>query len=202
METLGTVCLVLSIIELLYCLQRLLSPLLTRNVLEMQKVLFRTLPSAPPTNPIMDAAETFMARIAVWEITRTVPFVLCTGFLLWIAIRLRRGDARALVAARTWMAFALAAVLVSALIQILFTVPMAMEYQRHVMEAMPAMPGAAAAPFDVKTMTSTITMVSTIAGLVLGTLFLSVWPVVLFVWAGRLVRDTATAAAEAGAAAP
>ncbi len=44
-----------------------------------------------------------------------------------------------------------------------------------------------------KAMTSTVTLVSTIGGLVVGTLFLSVWPVVLYVWAGRLIRDGALA---------
>jgi hypothetical protein len=201
MATLGTVCLVLSILELLYCLQRLLSPLLTRSAFEMQKSLLRSLPTAPPANPVMDAAADFMARIAVWEVTRTVPFIVATCFLLWIAIRLRRGDARALVTARTWMFFALAAVLVSALIQVLFTVPAAMDYERHLMAVMPAMPASSAAPFDVKAVTSAVTMVSTIVGLVGGTLFLSVWPVVLYVWAGRLIRDAAKAG-ESGAAVP
>ncbi len=42
------------------------------------------------------------------------------------------------------MAFALAAVFVSALIQVLFTVPAAMDYQRRLVEAMPAMPSSAA----------------------------------------------------------
>jgi hypothetical protein len=193
METLGNVCLVLSLVELLYCAQKLLAPLFTRNIFDMEKVMFRRLPGAPPISPMMDAAAGFVARIAIWETTRTVPFVVATCFLLWIAIRLRRGDAGALVAARTWMPFALAAVFVSALIQVLFTLPMTMEYQRQVVELMPAMPSSAAAPFDVKAMTSMVTMLSAISGLVMGTLFLSVWPVMLYVWAGRLSRDAAKA---------
>ena len=194
-ETLGTVCLVLSIIELLYCGYRLLSPLLSRGILDAEKAFFRSMPTGAPAKPMMDAAEAFMARIAVWEAARTVPFAVATCFLLWIAIRLRRGDAGALRAARTWMPFALGVVAVSALIQALVTVPATLEYQRQVVDLMPAMSSGAKAPFDVKAVTSAVTMVSAIAGMALGTLFLSVWPVVLYVWAGRLIRDAARAAA-------
>ncbi len=55
MATLGNVCLALSVLELLYCLQRLLSPLFTRSILEMQKTFFKSLPARPPANPVMDA---------------------------------------------------------------------------------------------------------------------------------------------------
>jgi hypothetical protein len=125
-----------------------------------------------------------------------VPFVVATCVLLWIAIRVRRGDTKALGAARTWALAALGVVATSALVQVLVTIPATMEYQRQVMDAMAVLPPRAKAPFDIKGVMSAATIVGSIGGLVMGTMLLSVWPVTLYLWAGRLLRD-ATQAAEA-----
>ena len=84
----------------------------------------------------------------------------------------------------------------SALIQALVTVPATIAYTQQVMDMMPDMPtGASAPPFDVKEIMAVITKVSTMVGLVLGTLVLAIWPIVLHVWAGKLMRESAAPAA-------
>ncbi len=139
----------------------------------------------------LDAAHALALRTAPWEIARTVPFLLATGLLLWIAVRLRQGDARALFVARQWTLAAFGVIAVSLLIQVVAIVPPTMEYQRQVVETIPTVTaGKGAAPFDVKQMMSSMMVVGAVFGVVTGTLFLSAWPVVLRVWAGRLIRET------------
>ncbi|APR87200.1 hypothetical protein A7982_12549 [Minicystis rosea] len=188
LEALGTTCLVLSIAELIYCIYRLVSPLFSKAMLNAQRSFVR---GSFPTSGVMEAAEHFMKTIAIWEALRTIPFVVATGFLLWIALRLRKGDGAALQSARTWALAALGVVVVSAAIQLFITVPATLEYQRtianSVLAATPA--GSATPPFDVKQVTSMVTMIATIAGLVMGTVFSAAWPIVLYVWAGKLARE-------------
>ena len=138
----------------------------------------------------MEAALIFAKRIAVWEALRTIPFLLATVFLLWIALRLRKGDMEALRSAQTWMFSAFAAIAVSLLIQILVTVPATLEYQHQVATLMLTPPAGKSPPVAMREMMSAMTMVVTIVGVVIGTLVLSVWPVVFYVWAGRLLRET------------
>lgn len=187
-ETLGTVALVLSIGELLYCAWRLMSPLLSSAVLQAQRSMAPTTAGVSMAK-VTDAAQVFMVRIQLWEAVRTVPYLVATGVLLWIALRLRKGEEKALTAARIWSLGALGAVAISLVIQIVITVPATMEYQRAVVELMPGLPTGGAAPFDVKAMTSSITMISSIIGVILGTMFLAAWPIVLYFWASKLGRD-------------
>jgi hypothetical protein len=189
-ETLGTTCLALSIGELLYCLWRLLSPLVSRTMIEAQRRMLPSNAGGVPMAKITDAAQSFMAQIQVWEAVRTVPFLVATAFLLWIALRLRKAEEKALFAAKAWGLWALGAVVVSVLIQILITVPATIEYQRAVVDLIPTMPAGASTPFDVKKMTSSITIISTVMGLVIGTVAMAAWPIALYFWASKLIRET------------
>jgi hypothetical protein len=190
-ETLGTTCIVLSALELLYCMQRIVGSAFTKGIMNLERGLIPTLPGSPPVGRMLDALESFAARIAIWESVRTIPFIVATGFLLWIGLRLRKGDASALLAAQRWMFGAFGAIAASLLIQVLVTVPATLEYQEKVMAALPALPaGRGAAPIDIKAMTSQMTLVFTILGSIVGTLFLSAWPIVLYVWSGKLIRET------------
>jgi hypothetical protein len=189
-EQLGTVCLVLAILELLYCTSRVLNQALGKSMLRGQRALMPSLPNAPPVSGVMDAAEVMMSRVALWEALRTIPFVVATGVLLWIALRLRRGDASALSAARNWMYGAFGAIAASLLIEILVILPAQMDYMRHITDAIPTSSGGASSPIDVKQVTASIALVTMPFTLIGRTAFLAAWPIVLFVWAGRLQRET------------
>ena len=191
-ETLGNVSLGLGAGELLYCLWRLVSPLLSQAMVGAQRGMLagaKGAKGAVPMAGITDAAQAFMAQIQLWEALRTLPFLVATGFLIWIARSIRKGDASALSAAKVWSLGALGAVAISVVIQILVTVPATMEYQRAIVDLMPTIPGGSAAPFDVKKMTSSITIISTVIGLFFGTVILSAWPITLYFWASKLRRD-------------
>lgn len=199
-ETLGNVALALSALELLSCVQRLLSPLLGRAAMRWQKAFMPKMPRGPSMDEMMDAGRELMDRIAVWEVVRTLPFLIATGVLIAIAVRLRRGDLGALAAARRWSAAALAVVALSAVIQVLVTIPATIDYTRAVVKTMPKLPaGPSGPPFDMGAMMSNMTMISSILGLIGGVLFLSAWPIVLYVWAGRIERAAESPEASLGA---
>jgi hypothetical protein len=197
-ETLGNVSLGLGIGELLYCLWRLVSPLLSQAMVGAQRGMLAGTKSAGRMVGINDAAQAFMAKIQLWEALRTLPFLVVTAFLIWIALRIRKGDAKALAVAKLWSLGALGAVAVSVVIQIVVTVPATMEYQRAIVDLLPTMPSGSSAPFDVKKMTSSITIISTVIGLFFGTVILSAWPIALFFWASKLQRDSAAQASAYG----
>jgi hypothetical protein len=195
-RTLGTTCLVLGLLEVLYCVQRLLSQLFRGSIVDAQRSMIPGVPGGPNTQAIMDAAREMMDRIALWESLRTIPFLVATGFLLWIALRLREGEARALFAARRWVLGAFAAIAVGVVIQVVWTMPAMAEYQRKIMGSiLPIAGGDAASSVDVKEIVESIGALSVVLGVVGGTLVLSAWPIVLYVWSGRLIRETLRPAA-------
>jgi hypothetical protein len=192
--TCGTTCLVLAAADLLYSLQKVLGSVLSGPLIEFEKTMLASGKHPVAMPGVLDAASDFLARIAFWESLRMVPYVIAGGVLLWIGARIRRGDARGLRAARTWVWCALGVVLVSALVQLLVTVPATMEYQRRIVAALPVLPASARPPpFDIKRMMSTFTIAFSTLGLVTGTATMATWPIVLYVWAGRLLRDVPTA---------
>jgi hypothetical protein len=198
-RALGTTCLVLGILELCYCAQKIAMQLFMRPLLAGERSLLPSGPRGPSSGAMFDQAQALSEQTAPWEVMRTIPFVVATGMLLFLAVRLRRGDGRALHAARQWTFAALGAVAVSLLIQIVAIVPPTLEYQRDVFAALPATPkGKAKPPFDVKAFTSSMTVTATLSGVLMGTAFMSAWPIVLFVWSGTLLRAaSAKARAEA-----
>ena len=195
-RTLGTTALVLGILELCYCGFRLVSQALNATVLEAEKSMLPAMRHGAPMGAVMDQAQAYAHRIAPWEMVRTVPFAVATGVLVWIAVRLRRGDEGALEAARRWIYGALGAVVFSLLVQLVFTLPATLEYQRHVVAAMPVLPARGGAPpVDMREMMGSMTLVSAILGVVFGTAFLSAWPIAFHVWSGRLLRRRQSTAA-------
>lgn len=193
---LGNVSLALAILDLLYCLYRLLMPFLSRSIVGFQREMMAST-SGPNMSEMMDVAQKFADRIAPWEALRTVPFIIASAVLLWIAIRLRRGDGEALRTARTWAFGAFGAVAISLLIQVLVIVPATLDYQHEVMgmmlKTMPA--GRSGSPVDVGAIAGSITLASTVVGVVMSTLGLLIWPVALLIWTGRLTRETPPPAA-------
>lgn len=187
--SLGNVCLVLGLLEIVYCGQKAIVQLLSGRIVAAERVLLPKAPHAAPA-AMYGAAQDFARLVAPWEIARLVPFVLASVVLLFIARRLRAGDVSALGTARQWAVAALGVVALSALIQIVAIIPPTLEYQRRVVELLPPPPhGRAAPPFDIGRIVASATTFGAVMGLAMGTVVLSVWPVGLFVWAGRLRRD-------------
>jgi hypothetical protein len=182
----GTLCLVLGILEIAYCGQRVIFQLLSNRVIAAERAF---MPSSPGMSPaIYGEAEALAHRVVPWEIARTVPFLVASVVLLFIARRLRAGDLSALGTARQWAIAALGVVGVSLIVQIVAIVPPTMDYQARVVELLPTA-SRKGAPFDVGQMMSSMTVVSLALGLAMGTVSMSVWPVILYVWAGRIRRD-------------
>ncbi len=153
-RTLGTTALVLGILELLYCLQRLLAQLFRGSIADVQRSMLPDVPGGPDMQAVMDAARDLTAKIALWETLRTIPFLVATGFLLWIALRIREGDARALFTARRWVLAAFAAIAVGVVIQVVWTLPAMAEYQRRIVGSIAPLAGGDATPVDVKELVS------------------------------------------------
>jgi hypothetical protein len=185
---LGTLCLALGILEIVYCGQRVIFQLMNARIVAAERAL---LPSGPhgPSPAIYAEGEALAHRVAPWEIARMVPFVVAAVVLLFIARRLRASDLAALGAARQWALAALGVVVVSVLVQIVAIVPPTMAYEERVVELMPRPSSAHPPPFDVGQVTASMTMIGVVMGLAIGAVAMSVWPVILYVWAGRLQRD-------------
>ena len=195
--SLGTLCLLLGILELVYCGQRVIMQLLNDRIVRAERAWF---PSGahPPPAAIYGEAEAFAHRVAPWEIARTVPFVVAAVALLFIARRLRQGDLPALGAARQWALAALGVVAVSLLVQIIAIAPATMDYQARIVELVPTPPHGKA-PFDVGQFMASTTVVALGFGLAAGAVGMSVWPVILYIWAGRLRAEAAAQPAVAPA---
>jgi hypothetical protein len=188
-RSLGTTCLVLAVLELLYCLQKLATQMFGGAIVGAQRSFLPTAQGVP-TERILAAAKHLSQQIAPFEVARTLPFLAATAVLLWIALRLREGDPRALSTARTWALAAFVPVAISLVVQVVWVLPPTMEYQREIMKSLPTFSGAdPAQSVEVQEMVSSMTAISAAAGVVIGAAVLSAWPIVLFVWAGRLLRE-------------
>jgi hypothetical protein len=189
-ETLGTLSLALAALEGLACFQRLMGPIFGKAILNFEKGIMPKTPGGPSFDDIVGAGKDLLDKIVIWEAVRAVPFLVATCVLGWIALRLRKAEPAALRAARTWSLAALGVVALSALIQIFVTIPATMEYQQAIVRLMPKIhSGSSAPPIDMDTMMSRVTLISSIVTLLGGIAFMSAWPIVLYVWAGKILKD-------------
>jgi hypothetical protein len=188
LRSLGTLALVLSIMQIASTVLGLLSNLGSSSMMGFQRQMMGG--GAAQSEAIFKAAEEFSGKIAVAEAIRGVPFAIASGWLLMIAMRLRRGDVTALKPAREWPFVAFGVLALSVIVQLTFSVPAMMEYQQRIVSSMPAMPkGRGAPPFDFAAMMETMMAGAAYGGMVIGTVVMSIWPIVLRVWSGRLLRD-------------
>ncbi|MEO7330084.1 MAG: hypothetical protein ABI193_16030 [Minicystis sp.] len=196
-NVLGTVSLVLACLELCYGLWKLASAALTGLFLQLERALLGSItlpgPMPAPLTGMLAAIEDFTRKIALWEAARALPFMVASTFLIFIALRIRKGERQALFTARAWVWWALGLVAFSALLQVFTTIPATIDYQRQISGLMPTAPtaGRGAAPFDVKQFTDTWMLATTLMGLIGGTCFLAAWPIVLRVWADKLIAQSA-----------
>jgi hypothetical protein len=186
-RSLGTLALVLAIMQIVSTVLGLLSNLGSSSMMGFQRQMMGG--GAAQSDAIFKAAEEFSGRIAIAEALRGVPFAIASGWLLMIATRLRRGDVRALKPAHEWPFLAFGVLVLSVIVQLTINVPATMEYQQRIFSGMPAMPKGSGAPFDFAAVMDTIMAGAAYGGVVMGTLVMSVWPIVLRVWSGRLLRD-------------
>jgi hypothetical protein len=187
-RTLGQVAFVLSLVELAYCAYRMFSSAVMGPLMRwyFESLLGR---SGMRKVPFLEGMGDFMTKIAIAEVVRSVPFVVASVVLLRISLRLKRAEPAALDDARKWLFWALGAIAVSILVQAVVTLPATMEWQEKFVAAMPAMPPPGtrgAPPFDMKQMITMMTMASSLVGLLFGSVMMAVFPVVVYVWAGKL----------------
>jgi hypothetical protein len=191
-STLGTLCIVLSIGQLLWFLYTVGAAAVT---LAMFRYTSGMLGSAgagaamPELQQIIDSLESFARTQALWEIGRSVPFAGCSVALLVIGAGIAKGRRESLLAARTWVWVALVVVTLSLCVQIFVTVPATLEYQRLTMQKMQAMTGirptGAKSPFGELGVYNIVMSVIVPLG---WSVILAGWPVVLRVWADKLLR--------------
>lgn len=199
-NVLGTVTLVLAGLEIAWGLWKLASAALTGLLVQLERYLLGSIslpgPMPAPLTGMLSAMEDFARTIAIWDAVRALPFMVASTFLVFIGLRIRRGERQALFAARTWVWWALGIVAFSALLQVFTTIPATVDYQRQIAGLMPVAPasGRGAAPFDITQLTDTWMMTSTLMGLISGTCFLATWPIVLRVWSDRLIAQSAQSA--------
>lgn len=187
MRSLGTLALVLALMQIVSTVLGLLSNLGSGSMMGFQRQMMGG--GAAQSEAIFKAAEEFSSRIAIAEAIRGVPFAIASGWLLMIATRLRRGDVRALKPASAWPFLAFGVLVLSVIVQLAISVPATMEYQQRIVSGMPAMPKGSGAPFDFAAMMEAIMTGAAYGGVVMVTLAMSIWPIVLRVWSGRLLRD-------------
>ena len=181
---LGTIALVLGVIQLgqgLTMLANLVSPPTTPSW--TKDMLTRDAPDPEAARRVVEAADRLNATLARIEPLRALPFCLASAFLIAIAIRLRRGDPAALRSARSWVGAAFAVLAFSVLVQVQKTLPPTMEYLREYVAVTPQ-PDPSLRP-----MMESMIGFGAVAGVVLRTAIMAVWPILLFVWSGRLLRE-------------
>lgn len=133
----------------------------------------------------MEEMRRFMQRMAVIDMARTLPFAICSIVLLVFAFGVRRGRLESLRKARTWVWFALAVVCLSLCLQLFVTGPMMSAYQRSLFARVGAT-GGSEGGVDMFNLFASV-------GVIIGPIFWSavwcVWPIVLRIWADRLIRE-------------
>ena len=188
-EKIGKVSLILAILELVVCAWKLITPMISKNMVDAQRGMFPSGPYAPNAEEMMKAAHEFTARIGPWEGLRALPFAIASAFLVNIAVRLRNGDRSALFTARKWVIGAAVAIAISCVIQALVIMPATMDYQHKIFSLM-KMPPTAGAPFDIQKLMNSIMGSAAIVGLVIGAGFMAGWPIGLYMWSGKLIKET------------
>jgi hypothetical protein len=189
---LGTMCLVLAIVELLNCFSKLVSAALVSSIFAGSLGAASGAPPSSPLPSLMSTATEFAGKLALWEALRALPFAVASGFLIAVALRLRRGERAALFTARAWVWWAFGIIVLSVALQLFVTLPMTLDYERQMMSGLPAIPssGRGAASLDIAGFMDTWTLISSGISLIVGTMVFATWPIVLRVWADRLLRDT------------
>lgn len=184
LASLGTTCLVLATLEILYALYKVAMSAL--SLFLMQSALSGSPPSASGLDPMLELTQRYMLTASLTEMGRMVPYLVASGVLIAIAFRLRQGQAAALRATRLWAWCALAVVVLSVLVTAAITLPLSFELQEAVARQVPT--GSAPPPGGTWELFG---MLSGIISMVVGAVVMSIWPVVLLFWTDKLERQLA-----------
>lgn len=136
---------------------------------------------------MQDAMIAFQQKITFVEAIRMVPFIFMSGWSVHMGMRMRKGDDTALKTAQQWVYAAFMVLVFSVALQLFFVLPAMIELTDKMVDSMPAGPGSDEAkafmgPFMVGAMGF---------GVVIGALVMAIWPVILKVWSGRLMKERA-----------
>jgi len=192
----GTASLALAVLEVLYCIQVITTAALLGPILDLhRKVIGSRLFSGAAVRGAIAAssaaARDFAAIISSWELVRALLLGAAAASLLIIALRLRRGERGALSTTRAWALGSLGVMGSSALIQLIRTIPAISSYQRQLMTlAREATRGASSPLLDVPRLMDVSITAAIGLSLFVGIALFAVGPLVLGVWADRLLRDT------------
>lgn len=196
LASLGTPALILAILDLVQDALGIGGHFVTGRLLD----LLQRLPGALGRQPhggdeLLANSRDLLHRVGEWNALRLVPFALASVFLIPIALRLRRGDASALVDVRKWAVGAFVVLGLSLALQLLVILPANLAYQRAILAPTMRLANGAHVPEAARTilsLTRSLTEGSVWIGALGGFLAMGAWPVVSYVLASRWLRLGAT----------
>lgn len=184
LASLGTTCLVLAVLDILYALYKVAMSAL--SLFFMRSALSSPAPPSSAPDPMLALTERYMLTASLTEMGRMVPYLLASGVLIAIAFRLRQGQAEALRSTRLWAWCALGVVVLSVIVTAAITLPLTLELQEAVARQFPT--GSAPSPGGSWEL---LGMLSGLIQMVVGAVIMSIWPVVLLFWTDKLQRQLA-----------
>jgi hypothetical protein len=188
----GIFMLVSALAYLFLCVIRIASQLVMGPLLQVYFTWLESMAPAVKLSRMMGPMMTFMEKIAVWEILRTVPFAIAAGWLIFIARRLMRSERLALRTIRTWCLATVGPIAMSIAIQLIFVVPATLAYTAAITKTMPSTAPAGTPggpPFDVSIFMSSMTNAATGVGIVLGAITIALFPIGVYIWSSKLDKD-------------
>ena len=184
MLPLGLVSVLLALFEIGWFGYKLIGALIAGVLDHAQRAL---LPGAVPpqvASSVARVTET-IRKLAAWELVSLTPIGFMSAALAIIAVGLMMDRPWWLTAARVWCCGAYAALVVSLSIQVFVLAPQIAEVQRFVDKHLAAS-GARSS-----------VVVPTMLPMIVHAMVLGLWPLILFLWAGRM-RDQRVASGVAG----
>lgn len=183
MASMGTWALALGIVNLVQMGYGLLN-----TVVGDPSAQFANMPGGGPmdANAMQEAFVTFQEKVMFAETMRSLPFIAMSAWSVHMGMRLRKGDRAALKVAQQWVYGAFLTLAFSLAIQVFFTTPATLELFDKITASMPK---SGAQAQEAKAMMESIMYGAVIVGLIMGTVVMAIWPVVLKIWSGRLIKE-------------
>ena len=169
---LGLVSVLLALFEIGWFGYKLIGALIAGLLDHAQRALLPGAVPAPVASAVARVTET-VRKLAAWELVSLTPIGFMSVALAIIAVGLMMDRPWWLTAARVWCCGAYAALVVSLSIQVFVLAPQIAEVQRFVDRHLAA--GGARSSVVVPTMLP----------MILHAMVLGLWPLILFLWAGR-----------------
>jgi len=182
MGSMGTWALALGVVNLVQMGYGLLN-----TVVGDPSAQFSSVPGGGPIDmQVMQGAfETFQQKVLFAETMRSLPFLGMSAWSVHMGRRLRKGDRAALKVAQQWVSGAFLVLAFSLAIQMFFTIPATFDLFEKITEAMP---GNTVQDREAKGVMESIMTAAVVIGLIMGTVVMAIWPVVLKIWSGRLLK--------------